>query len=311
MPVVKSDSSEVDKTSVHKGVIYLIGLGAFVVLWLIGYGSNMLVYTSLSPLPIVLPVIFSIPVALLFNRIARVYPGSAEIFSYVGKSMLAVAIAIIAMVTLSRGESWLEIKVATAVIGLIYPVVTLCFAFAVENFTNKLGLNPGGKEKLQHYDTIKANQRKAAAAVVGDSPTNKGIDVVDLTHSDLSHPVAESDVSGREEAEVDAKEVSLLDEADTSSPETSSLPTVVIVTHDQADDALVSDSTAERDFSKAIKVVKNKKGTREFIELDLEELMNATFPEKPEPEPEPEPKSPRKRTRRKTTGVVKTNSDND
>ena len=159
VPVIKSNPAIDEKSSVHKGLIYLMGAAAFLLLWLVAYGSNMLVYNSQLILPIFIPVLVSIPVSLLFNRIARVYPGSASIFGYVATSFLAAAITIIALVVLSNGLDSLDIGVSTALLGLFYPTVAIGFSRGLEVFIEKLGLADNGDSQIQHYDTIKSRAK--------------------------------------------------------------------------------------------------------------------------------------------------------
>jgi len=189
LPVVKSENNVDDKPSVHKGVVYLIGLGGFIVLWLIAYGSNILVYSSQLILPIFIPILASIPVAFLINRISRVYPGSAKIFGYVATSLLSAALAVIALVTLSNGQSWLEISVAVSVISLIYPVVAIGFSRGLEVFMEKLGLHDGAVSQIEHYDTIHARKKNSAAEsveAVDSSPAEERPPVIKLV--DVPNP---------------------------------------------------------------------------------------------------------------------------
>lgn len=140
-----------------------MGVAAFVILWLVAFGGNQLVYSTLTVLPVFIPIIASMPVAWLFYRISRVYPGSASVFGYAVSSLSAAALAIIALVTLSNGESWNDINIATLVLGLIYPIVAIGYPRGLEVFTEKLGLRDGDDAQLQHYDTIQARKRSAAS----------------------------------------------------------------------------------------------------------------------------------------------------
>lgn len=177
MPI--NQSPPTNKSSVHKGAVYLVGAISFIVLWGVGYGANMWVYTTLNVLPILLSIITSIAVAWFIDRIVKVYPGSGKIFGYVVGSFTAIFLGVIALNTLSNGQSWLDIGIATAVIALVYPVVAIGFSRALEVFTHTLGINAGGVSQLEHYDTLHPSKDEKE-----ESPLQEAFD--DFVESDAS-----------------------------------------------------------------------------------------------------------------------------
>lgn len=257
MPTIKSSNTSTKDNSVSKGVLYLIGVAAFVLLWLIGYGADLLIYRSLSPLPLILPLVTSIPIAMLFNRVSRVYPGAASIFGYVATSMLALALAIIALLTFSSSNSPLAIGTAAAILGLIYPTVAVGFCRAIEVFMEKLGLFDNAISTLDHYDTIKERERSEKVQ----------------HEEEVVHDKEEADAVV---AEVVAEAVAV---AVAEAAPVVVEPTVVVVLKDEpevpASPFALSDESKEPavlDYSKAVKTIKTKKSGVEIIELDFDEL---------------------------------------
>lgn len=148
-----------EKEGVRKDALFILSALAMFAGWLLGVIGYSASESSLSILPILLPVVFSIALVAGTDWYAKRYPGSEAVIASGALTSAGIIVSIGLMMLLSNGDDLSATPYSFVLLSLFFPLIALTTNRLVVDITYRLGLNVGGKRTIDHIDTLYVRSR--------------------------------------------------------------------------------------------------------------------------------------------------------